>query len=64
MINFLQINIGVSPVARNLMLQTAREMDADVIIVSEHCSNQGEDHGWFNDSSGRCTLFVNDNVLI
>jgi len=43
MINFLQINIGVSPVARNLMLQTAREMDADVIIVSKHCRNQGED---------------------
>jgi len=64
MINFLQINIGVSPVARNLMLQTVREMDVDVIIISEHCRNQGEDHGWFDDSSGRCTLFVNNNVLI
>jgi len=64
MINFLQINIGVSPVARNLMLQTAREMDIDVIIISEHCRNQGEDHAWFDDSSGRCTLFVNNNVPI
>jgi len=64
MINFLQINIGVSLVARNLMLVTAREMDADVIIISEHCRNQGEDHGWFDNSSGRCTLYVNDSVLI
>jgi len=64
MINFLQINIGVSPVPRNLMLQTTREIDVDVIIISEHCRNQGEDHGWFDDSSGRCTLFVNSNIPI
>ncbi|KAL5237090.1 hypothetical protein ACI65C_004500 [Semiaphis heraclei] len=50
--------------SRNLMMQTAREMDADVIIISEHCRNQGEDHGWFDDSSSRCTLFVNDNIPI
>jgi len=64
MINFLQINIGANPVAQNLILQTAREMDVDVIITSEHCRNQGEDHGWFDDSSGRCTLFVSNNVSI
>ncbi|KAL5245969.1 hypothetical protein ACI65C_013377 [Semiaphis heraclei] len=31
---------------------------------TERKTNQGEDHGWFDDSSGRCTLFVNDNIPI
>lgn len=58
MMRFLQINVGNSPGAQNLALQTARDVRADVIIMSEQSRNRGEEHGWFDDSSGRSTLLV------
>lgn len=63
MINFLQINVGKSPAAQKMELQTAIDVGAEVIIFSEQCGNQGENHGWF-DSIDRSTIFVDNSVLI
>lgn len=64
MIRILRIHVGVSPAAQNFALQTARDIHAEVIVMSEQSRNQGEVHGWFDDSCGRATLFVEQSIDI
>lgn len=59
MLTFLQINVVVGRAAQDLMMQTAEEVGADIILVSEpNRSGEGAD-GWYPDSSGRAAIFTN-----
>lgn len=64
MIGFLQINVGVSPLAQNFMVETAKEYECDIILVSEQCRNGGEEYGWYNDQSHRAAIYVTKEVAI
>jgi len=46
MINFLQINLNGNWAAEQLMAQTADEIGADVLIVSEPATHHGDEDRW------------------
>jgi len=46
MIRFLQINLNVNWAAEQLMAQTADELGADVLIVSEPATHYGQEDRW------------------
>jgi len=64
MIRFLQVNIGVGRAAQDLMVHTARDYGADVVLVSEQYRNLGEDIGWYSDVSGRAAIYVVKDISI
>ena len=52
----LQINLGHCRAAQDLMFQVAKEMRADVVIVSEQYANCSAD--WYSDATGRAAIYV------
>jgi len=64
MIRFLRLNIGVGRAAQDLMVHTARDYGADVVLVSEQYRSLGEDVGWYSDVSGRAAIFVVKDIII
>lgn len=46
------------------MFQTAKNVGASVVLVSEQGRNQGEDNGWFNDLSDKAALYVTKMTMI
>jgi len=64
MISFLQINVGVCRSSQGLMLHTARECGADVVLVSEQYRNAEEETGWYSDASNRSAVFVSSNIAV
>lgn len=64
MIRFLQINVGVCRAAQDLMIHTARECKADVILISEQYRNASEDVGWYSDAAGRSAVYVTGGISV
>lgn len=64
MIKFLQTNLRVNRTAQDLMIRTAQEIGAKIIIVSEQNRNGEEDEGWFPDSTGHAAIFVKGNIPV
>lgn len=64
MIRFLQINVGVCRPAQNLMVHTARECKADVVLISEQYRNASEDVGWYSDAAGRAAVYVTGGIFV
>ncbi|KAL4103980.1 hypothetical protein QTP88_019293 [Uroleucon formosanum] len=64
MIRFLQINVGVSRSAQDLMIHTARESNADVVLINEQYRNASEDVGWYSDEAGRAAVYVTGGITV
>lgn len=64
MIRFLQINVGVCRSAQDLMVLTARERNADVVLISEQYRNASEDVGWYSDAAGRAAVYVTGGTTV
>jgi len=58
MINIMQINVDGGRNAQDLLMATASERGADVLIVSEPYCCGTEDEGWFPDTSSRAAVFI------
>ena len=54
---FLQLNLGRGKDAQDLLMQTARERGADVLLISERYK-WSENSAWFQDESRRASIFV------
>ena len=54
---FLQLNLGRGKDAQALLMQTAREMGADVLLISEQYK-RSENNSWFQDASRRTGILV------
>ena len=54
---FLQLNLGRVKEAQNLLMQTARDRGADLLLISEQqkCS---ENSAWYQDASRRAGILV------
>lgn len=55
-VNVLQVNINRCQVAQELLCQTAREKDIDIVLVSEQYRNL--ERGWFSDATSSAAIFV------
>ena len=55
--NFLQLNLGRGKEAQNLLMQTARERRADVLLNSEQ-HKWSENSAWYQDASRRAEIFL------
>lgn len=55
-VNVLQVNLNRCQVAQELLLQTVREKDIDVVLVSEQYRNLKR--GWFSDATSSAAIFV------
>uniref|UniRef100_A0A2S2NQQ6 Reverse transcriptase domain-containing protein n=1 Tax=Schizaphis graminum TaxID=13262 RepID=A0A2S2NQQ6_SCHGA len=64
MIRFLQINLGVCRSAQDLMVHTARECNADVVLISEQYRNASEDVGWYSDAAGRAAVYITSGISV
>lgn len=60
MTNFLQINLNCCKVAQQLLLQTATEKEADVLIICEQ--NRSLPH-WYTDTDGKAAIALHQNVI-
>ena len=58
MISIMQINVDGGRSAQDLLMATAGERGADVLIVSEPYRCGTEEEGWFPDSSSRAAVFI------
>lgn len=58
MIKFLQINVGVCGEAHDFMEATAKELQVDVVIVSEQLRNKPEEEGWYSDLEDKAAVAV------
>jgi len=58
MIKILQINVDGGRVAQDLMEAKIKELDIDVLIISEQYKNKTEEDGWFRDNSGKAAVAV------
>ena len=54
---FLQLNFGGGKDAQHLLMQTARERGADVLLISEQYK-WSENSSWFQDASRRAGILV------
>ena len=54
---FLQLNLGRGKEAQNLLMQTARERRADVLLISEQ-HKWSENSAWYQDASRRGGILV------
>ena len=54
---FLQLNLGRGKEAQNLLMQTARERRADVLLISEE-HKWSENSFWYQDASKRAGILV------
>ena len=56
-VKFLQLNLGRGKEAQNLLMQTARESRADVMLISgQH--KWSENSAWYQDASRRAGILV------
>lgn len=62
MITFLQINVGTSPGAQDLMHQTASEIGAQILIVSEP-ARKTPDH-WVVSTNGTSAIGVRGSINV
>ena len=56
-LKFLQLNLGRGRVTQDLLMQTARERGADVLLISEQYK-WSENSSWFQDASRRADILV------
>lgn len=56
MIRFIQINLQRSSTAQNLLLQTAAERSAQVLIISEQNWNRRQDDKWVSSDDRTCAV--------
>ena len=56
-VKFLQLNLGRGKEAHNLLMQTARERGADVLLISEQ-HKWSENSAWCLDASRRAGILV------
>ena len=56
-LKFLQLNLGRGRDAQDLLMQTARETGADVLLISEQYI-WTENSAWFQDASRRASILV------
>ena len=54
---FLQLNLRRGKKAQNLLMQTARESSADVLLISEQ-HKWSEKSAWYQDASRRAGILV------
>ena len=54
---FLQLNLGRGKEAQNLLMQTAKERGADVLLISEK-HKWYENSAWYQDASRRAGILV------
>ena len=54
---FLQLNLGRVKEAQNLLMQTAKERGADVLLISEQ-HKWSENSAWYQDASRRAGILV------
>ena len=54
---FLQLILGRGKVAQDLLMQTARERGAEVLLISEQYK-WSENSSWFQDASRRASILV------
>lgn len=64
MMRILQINLGVGQASQGLMEQVAKEIEADVMVVSEPYRNKGEENAWYPDSIRRAAVAVTDRTSV
>ena len=60
---FLQLNLGWGRDAQDLLMQTAKERGADVLLISEQYK-WSENSSWFQDASRRAGILVSSPDLI
>lgn len=61
---FLQVNLGKSKAAQDLLLQAATERNVDLLLVSEQPKNI-EEAMWFQDGSRRAAVItLNKNISV
>ena len=56
-LKFLQLNLGRRKDAQDLLMQTARETGADVLLISEQYK-WSENSAWYKDASRRAGILV------
>ena len=56
-VKFLQLNLGRGEEAQNLLMQTARERRADVLLISEK-HKWSKNSAWYQDASRRTGILV------
>lgn len=63
MIRILQINVGTRGAAQDLMVQTGRSTNTDIIVVSEQNRNGCEEEGWFSDKGSKSAIYILNSDL-
>ena len=56
-VKFLQLNLGRGKEAQNLLMPTAKERGADVLLISEQ-HKWSENSAWYQDASRRAGILV------
>ena len=61
MIRLLQVNLRRSTTAQNLLEQSAKAKEIDLVLISEQHHDRGLP-GWFSDETGTCAVWVRNIV--
>lgn len=64
MINILQINLRKSRSARRLMKHTARELQSDLLILSEIPRGLPDSQGWVSSSDGKSAVSLTQTAAM